>query len=164
MPDIKKPKLKEVKDDKDEDINKPDYEDLYKRALADYQNLKKQTMREKEEFAKFANEKLLEEVLPVYDNLKLAQLHSTNGENGSSIDEGIKHVTKQFKEALEKFGVEEIAATDQLFDHNLMDAIGKQETDDESKDSLVSQEVRPGYKLNGKVIAHAKVIVWEFNK
>lgn len=160
MTDSKKPKLKE--EQKEEE--KCDYENLYKRALADYQNLRKQTIQEKEEFAKFANERLLEGMLPVYDNLKLALMHSANGSNGSSIDDGVKYVAKQFKEVLEKFGIEEIETVDKPFDHNLMEAISMKEATDKEKDGHVAEEVRPGYKLNGKVIVHAKVIVWEFKK
>ncbi|MDP2736642.1 MAG: nucleotide exchange factor GrpE, partial [bacterium] len=52
-----------------------DWQNLYKRALADYQNLLKQTAKEKMEFAVYANENMLREILPVYDNLKMAMEH-----------------------------------------------------------------------------------------
>ncbi len=137
------------KDDNSENKYK-ELENRYKRAMADYQNLIKQTAKEKQEFVKYANEQFLYEILPVYDNLKMALKHS--GEKNDKWIEGVNYVVKQFKSVLENAGVEEIETVGKKFDHNLMEAIdGRGET--------VKQEVRPGYKLRGKVIAPAKVIL-----
>ena len=142
-------------------------EDKYKRALADYQNLLKQTAKEKIEFAVYANEQMLKEILPVYDHLKLAIEHH-NGESSDDWLKGVEHVVKQFKDVLEKIGVEEIKVKDlptgqagKKFDHNLMDAVSSEETEDENLDGLVARQVKAGYKLNGKVIEPAKVIVYK---
>ncbi len=124
----------------------------YKRALADYQNLVKQTVVEKQEFAKFANEQLLYEILPVYDNLKLALTHAKQTPNNANIIKGVEYVIKQFKDVLGNLGVEEIETVGKKFDHYTMEAV-------EGKGDKVKQEVRPGYKLNGKVIVVAKVIL-----
>ncbi|MDP2736619.1 MAG: nucleotide exchange factor GrpE, partial [bacterium] len=140
----------------------------YKRALADYQNLLKQTAKEKMEFAVYANENMLREILPVYDNLKMAMEHH-NGESSDDWLKGVEHVVKQFKDVLEKIGVEEILvpteasgkAKDKKFDHNLMDAIQSEETEDKKLDGQVAKQVKAGYKLNGKVIEPAKVIVYK---
>lgn len=126
-------------------------EDKYKRALADYQNLTKQTAKEKQEFAKYANERFLCEILPVYDNLKMAIEHSDENNHDKWL-EGVKYVIKQFKTVLESAGVEEIKTVGEKFDHNTMEAV-------EGKGETVKQEARPGYKLHGKVIAPAKVIL-----
>jgi len=136
------------------------FEDKYLRALADYQNLLKQTAKEKMEFAVYANEQLLKEILPVYDHLKLAMEHH-NGESSDEWLAGVKHVVKQFKDVLEKIGVEEIKVKDKKFDHNLMDAIKSEETKDENLDGQVAKEVKAGYKLNGKIIEPAKVVVYK---
>ncbi|MFH0956020.1 MAG: nucleotide exchange factor GrpE [Candidatus Falkowbacteria bacterium] len=144
------------------------YQDRYKRALADYQNLLKQTAKEKMEFAIYTNEQMLKEILPVYDHLKMAIEHH-NGESNDDWFKGVEHVVKQFKDVLEKIGVEEILVSteasgkvkDKKFDHNLMDAIKSEETEDESLDGLVAKQVKAGYKLNGKVIEPAKVIVYK---
>lgn len=141
-------------------LPKRDCENLYKRALADYQNLLKQTAKEKMEFAVFANEQMLKEILPVYDHLKLAIEHH-NGESTDGWLKGVEHVVKQFKDVLEKIGVEEIKVKDKKFDHNLMDAVGSEETEDESLDGKVAKQVKAGYRLNGKVIEAAKVIVYK---
>jgi molecular chaperone GrpE len=136
-------------------------EDKYKRVLADYQNLLKQTAKDKMEFAKFANEQLLYEILPVYDNLKASIQHAdeTAGANGWLV--GIKYIIKQFKDVLEKIGVEEIKVKDKKFDHNTMEAVGSEETEDEKLDGAVAKQVKAGYRLNGKVIEAAKVVVYK---
>lgn len=135
------------------------FKDRYKRALADYQNLLKQTAREKMEFAMYANEHILKEILPVYDNLKLAVEHN-NGLSDEWLN-GVEHVVKQFKDVLEKIGVEEINVKDGEFDHNNMEAVKNQETEDEKLDGFVACQMKAGYKLNGKVIEAAKVIVYK---
>ena len=127
-------------------------EHKYKRALADYQNLVKQTAREKWEFAKFANEQLLQEILPVYDNLKLALEHANKTPNNGNIKDGVQHIVKQFKNTLKDAGVEEIKTVGEKFNPETMEAV-------EGKGEKVKKEVKPGYKLNGKVIMPAKVIL-----
>jgi len=140
---------------KKKDDLKEKYKELehkYKRALADYQNLLKRTAEEKQEFVKFANEQLLHEILPVYDNLKLALEHADKASDNTNIRDGVKYVIKQFKDILNNLGVEEIETIGKKFDHNTMEAV-------EGKGDKVKKEVKPGYKLHGKVIVPAKVIV-----
>ncbi len=130
-----------------------DFENKYKLALADYQNLLKRTAEEKAEFAKYANQELVMEILPVYDNLKLALFHAQETPNNANIISGIGYVIKQFKDALENLGVEEIKIkAGDKFDHHLMEAV-------EGRGEKVKQVLKPGYKLRGKVIVAAKVIV-----
>lgn len=128
------------------------FENKYLRALADYQNLLKQTAKEKTEFIKYALEDFLHDILPVYDHLKLSLQGLSEEENKNPWAQGVNHVLKQFKEALTTRGVEEIKTVGEKFDHSTMEALdGSGET--------VNKEVRPGYRLNGKVIRPAKVIV-----
>lgn len=140
--------------------DKKSFEDKYKRALADYQNLLKQTVKEKMEFAMFANELMLKEILPVYDHLKMAIEHH-NGESSDNWLEGIKHVVKQFKDVLEKQGVREVKTKDQEFDHNTMEAISNEETDNEELDGKVAKQMKAGYTLNGKIVEAAKVVIYK---
>jgi len=134
------------------EVREEDFEHKYKRALADYQNLVKQTAKEKQEFVKFANEQFLHEILPVYDNLKLALIHAKSMPNNANIKDGVKYVIKQFKDVLSAAGVEEIETVGKKFDHHTMEAV-------EGKGDKVVKEVKPGYKLRGKVIVAAKVVV-----
>ena len=151
------------KADKNEPENKPqkieEFEAKYLRALADYQNLIKQTTREKGEFVKYANEGLLMELLPVYDHLKMSLTHPAENDNWLA---GVKHVLNQFKKILAESGVAEIETAGKKFDHETMDAAETQATEDESQDELVAKELKAGYMLNGKVIIPARVVVYKF--
>ncbi|MDD5031603.1 MAG: nucleotide exchange factor GrpE [Patescibacteria group bacterium] len=129
-----------------------DWQNKYLRALADYQNLLKRTAQEKVEFVKYANEDLILSIIPVYDNLKMSLAHTDETVEKNGWLEGIKHVIRQFKDVLASMGVEEIKTIGEKFDHNTMEAI-------EGKGDKVVKELRPGYKLNGKVIVAAKVVV-----
>lgn len=137
------------------------FEDKYKRALADYQNLLKQTAKEKTEFVRFANEHLIYEILPVYDNLKVSIKHINEVVEESDWFAGIKHIIKQFSDVLKNLGIEEIDVYEKKFDHNLMEAIDSKETENKQEDGLVAEEVKSGYKLNGKMIIPAKVVVYK---
>lgn len=139
------------------------FEQKYKRALADYQNLLKRTAQEKEEFAKYANEQLLYEMIPVYDNLKMAINHS-NGDNNDNWLDGVKYVVKQFQDVLSGLGVEEVKTIGEKFDHNTMEAVENEPIKDKKKDGVVSKELKAGYWLKGKVIIPAKVVVYKFEK
>lgn len=139
--------------------NCAELENKYKRALADYQNLLKQTAQEKMGIIKYANEQLLHEMIPIYDNLKISMKH-IGDESDNSWLQGISYVIKQFKDSLEKSGVVEIEAEGKSFDHHTMEAIEKEETDEKEKDGMVAKELKSGYKLNGKVISAARVVVY----
>jgi len=138
-----------------------DYENLYKRALADYQNLIKRSAEEKGEFIKFANERFIMELLPVYDNLKTAINFADESVQSNGWAEGIKYVIKQFKEVLENKGIKEVETIGQKFDHNKMEAVSEEEVEDDKKDGLVAKELKAGYELNGKVIEPARVVVYK---
>jgi len=138
-----------------------DLENKYKRALADYQNLLKQTAKDRQEFIIYANEELIMDFMPVYENLKLAVNHSNGKEEENEWLQGIKYVIKQFQEVLKNYNVEEIKTVGEKFDHNLMEALEKEETENEEDDGLVARELSPGYLLNGKVIKAARVVVYE---
>ncbi|MFA4942228.1 MAG: nucleotide exchange factor GrpE [Patescibacteria group bacterium] len=131
-----------------------DYKELYLRALADYQNLARQSQKEKEEFFRYALADFLQDLLPVYDNLKMSVANLKEEEAKSPWVEGVRFVLKQFKDILEARGVEEIKTIGEAFDHATMEAL-------EGEGLVVDKEVKAGYKLNGKVISPAKVIVKE---
>jgi molecular chaperone GrpE len=143
----KKPRFEFISDEENDSA-----ENKYLRALADYQNLLRQSAKEKTEFVKYALADFLHNVLPVYDHLKLSMRGLSEEEAKNPWAEGVSHVLKQFKEVLASHGIEEIKTTGEKFDHDLMEAI-------DGQGEKVKQEIMPGYKLNGKVIRAAKVIV-----
>jgi nucleoside triphosphatase len=131
---------------------KEDFEHKYKRALADFQNLLKRTAEEKAEFAKFANEQLILDIIPVYDHLVISFEHIDESARNNGWGEGIKYVVKQFSDVLKNMGVEEIDPTGKEFDPRTMEAI-------EGKGERVKKTVKRGYILKGKVIVPARVVL-----
>lgn len=148
--DKEKKKLKK-RIEKLEEHNK-DLQEKCDRALADYHNLEERKKEEKKEFVKYSNEKLLQELLPVFDNLKISLHHVSEEERENAWVKGVEYVIKQFREILEDNGVKEIEVEGKEFDHETMEAV-------EGEGNKVKKEVKPGYKLNGKVIIPAKVMV-----
>jgi molecular chaperone GrpE len=146
-PYVKKAVLKIVKD-----LEKGDFENKYKLALADYQNLLKKTAADKTEFAKYAISDLLEDIIPVYDHLKMSLSGLPPEEENSAWVTGVKYVLKQFKDVLETRGVMEVKTVGEKFNHHHMEAL-------EGDGDVVAKEVMPGYLLNGRLIKAAKVIL-----
>jgi len=136
----------------EEPIEPDDWQNKYLRALADYQNLLKQTARDKDEFYQYALANFLHELLPVYNNLKASVANLSPEEQKNPWVEGVKYVLKQFKEVLESKGLEEIRVMGEKFDPETMEAISGQ-------GDIVQKEIGSGYKLKGKVIIPAKVVV-----
>ena len=139
-----------------------DLEYKWKRALADYQNLQKETAKEKAEFVKFANSAILMEILPVYENLKISLEHADENNHDAWL-KGIKHVIKQFENILKDNGVEIINPVDSEFNPAEHEAVEKMETDDEKQVNKIAKVVKIGYKLHDRVIQAAKVVVYAHN-
>lgn len=162
--DIKEPSLKKAKIKKEKPNKYQDkYHEVveqYRRALADYQNLAKQKDKEMSDFVKYANSSLLQDILPVYDNLKLSLIHADESSNWL---EGVKYVVKQFKDILATKGIKEIVTIGQPFDHDTMEALEEVATDQANLDNQVAKELKPGYLLHDRVLSSAKVAVYKFN-
>ncbi|MCK4401809.1 nucleotide exchange factor GrpE [bacterium] len=128
------------------------------RLHAEFDNFKKRTAREYGALAKFANEKLINEILPVIDNFKRADDSADKANNIKDIKNGIKLVLKQFEDILRQNGLEEIISHGAQFDPDKHEAVIQVETDKHPEDTVV-EEVRTGYKLHGKVIRPSLVKV-----
>lgn len=144
-----------IKDIREKEENRA-WEDKYKRALADYQNLQKNTEKNQAEFIKYALEDTILDLLNVYDHLKLSLSSLPKEERKSAWVEGVSHVLRQFKELLERKGVKELNSLGEKFDYQTMEAL-------EGKGDYVVKEVSSGYRLNDKLIRPAKVIVGDKN-
>ncbi len=138
-----------------------EYLNGWKRAKADYINLKKESEKREQEMAQFANAALILELLPVYDNFKLAWQHipAEHQQNDEWL-KGVEQIKKQFAEVLKNLGIEEIKTVGEKFNPEFHEALGK-----EKKDGVVSgtitAELKSGYKLFEKVLEPAKVKVAE---
>ncbi|MFH0815172.1 MAG: nucleotide exchange factor GrpE [Candidatus Falkowbacteria bacterium] len=135
-----------------------EYLNGWKRAMADYQNLVKDVAKEKLEFVKFANQNLILELLLILDNFKLAFGKISATEQNSAWMVGFAHIKKQLEDFLKENGVEEIKTVGEKFDPMFHEAIEKVEGS-EKESGLIVEEKKPGYKLHGKVVQAAKVII-----
>ena len=135
------------------------YYDQLVRTMADMENFKKRAARERQDAIKYANEALLERIIPVLDNFEAA-LAAANAPNTSvqSLQSGVNMIQTQLRSAMSEAGLEEIDAAGQPFDPNIHEAISQQETD-EVPEGQVVQQVRKGYKLRERLLRPASVIV-----
>jgi len=135
------------------------YKDLYLRAFAEQENIKKRLEREKDEIVKFANENLIKELLTVLDNLERAIDHAEKGENNQeSVIEGIRMTCQSFKDILKKFGVQPVAALGEKFDPQFHEA-AMQEEDPNKEEGTIIKEIQRGYLLKDRLIRPAMVVV-----
>ena len=134
------------------------HHDLYLRTLADMENLRKRSQREKEDLAKFGNEMILREILPVLDNLERAVEHADQDNSATGLLEGVKMTLDQFGKVLDKFHVVAIEAIGQEFDPALHQAMGQIETEEYAA-NVVAQEMQKGYLLNDRLLRPSMVMI-----
>lgn len=141
-------------DNKEEKIE--ELTDTLQRLQAEYSNYRRRTQQEKETMGIFANEKILNELIPVMDNMERAMDACTDKED--SMYKGIDMVQKQLKATFEKFGLEEIESEGQEFDPNLHLAVMQEPVDGVDANQVV-MVLQKGYKLNTKTLRPAMVKV-----
>lgn len=139
----------EVKED--EDLNTK-----YLRLMADFQNYKKRTEKQKSEIHAYANEKIVLKLIEVMDNFERAL--GADASEGDSFKQGIEMIFKQLSDVLTDAGVKEIEAESTVFDPNFHNAVMMEDTD-KVESGMVSEVLQKGYTLNGKVIRPAMVKV-----
>ncbi len=131
----------------------------YLRAVADLENFRRRMVREKDELRQFAISGVLEDLLPVVDNLTLA-LGAAKQPNADlkNLTGGVEMVLTQLKSALSGHGLKEINPSGQAFDANLHESISAQPSADVPEGNVASV-VRPGFSLNGRLLRPASVVV-----
>lgn len=134
------------------------YKDMYFRARADYQNLKKRTEKEKSDIYAFANEKFASDLLEVLDNFDRAVGQDATESTGTGFIEGMEMIRVQLVGVLSKNNVEEIAAVGEEFDPNFHHAV-MMEPSDKFESGKVTEVLQKGYCLKDKVIRPAMVKV-----
>jgi molecular chaperone GrpE len=132
--------------------------DRFLRQTADFDNYKKRAAREKQEASTFANENLLQKLIPTLDAFEKALAAAGTDPAAQSLRAGIVMVSSQLKSTLAEAGLEEIDATGQIFDPNSHEALSQQETD-EVPEGHVLQQIRKGYKFRNRLLRPAGVIV-----
>ena len=130
------------------------------RTTADFDNFKKRATREKQDAIKYANESLLQKLIPILDNfdMALSAAQNTQSDGSQSLQAGINMIFQQLKSLLAESGVEEIDAAGKPFDPNLHEAVSQKETTDVPEGQVV-QQLRKGYKLKDRLLRPATVIV-----
>lgn len=129
--------------------------DRLKRIMAEFENYKKRSGKERELLYNSLLADIVSSFLPVIDNLEKAAEAKTEDEN---YKQGLELVLKQFKDVLTKFGVEEIKTVGEIFDPEVHEAVSSIQDETKGEKEIV-QEFRKGYKINTKVIRHAMVVV-----
>jgi molecular chaperone GrpE len=132
--------------------------DRYVRAVADLDNFRKRIQRERAETARFAEESLIRDLLPVVDNLERALSHAQDGGNGQPLVDGVNLVLRSLRDILEKHGVTRIEARGEVFDPARHEALARVEIDDEEPNRVVDQ-YQPGYMLHDRLLRAAQVTV-----
>lgn len=155
--------LSNSQDDNQEDLvanlqrKNEELESKYKRALADYQNLLRNSAEEKKEFLKYSLEEFLLEILPIYDNLNISINSLSEEQSKNPWVEGVKYTIKQFDDFFSRNGVEKIKTIGEKFDYNSMEAV-------EGEGDYVVKELRAGYKLKDKIIIPARIVAGSKDK
>lgn len=129
--------------------------DRLKRIMAEFENYKKRSNKEREMLYNSLLADIVSSFLPVIDNLEKALSTETEDEN---YKQGIELVLKQFNDVLAKFGVEEIKTVGETFDPEVHEAVSSIQDEAKGEKEIV-QEYRKGYKIGTKVIRHSMVVV-----
>lgn len=134
------------------------FRDLALRSQADLENYKKRAAREKDEAIKYANNSLLERLIPMVDNFELG-LEAARGEGKNSpIFSGMSMVLKQLNDFLREHGLQPLDATGQNFDPNLHEAIAH-EPSEEYPEGVVVRQTRRGYRMKDRLLRPSSVVV-----
>lgn len=149
---------KEVNTENKDMVSKQDYDELddrYKRLLAEFENFKKRSSKEREGLYNSILSDVVEVILPVVDNLENAAKVETKDLN---YKQGVELVLKQLKDVLSSKGIEEIKTVGETFDPELHEAVSSIQ-DENLGEKEIAQEYRKGYKIGTRVIRHSMVVV-----
>ena len=134
-----------------------EYKNKYLRALADFDNYKKRSAIEREQFVQFANETLISELLPIIDGFGRAMEAAEKMDAGQEMLKGLALIKRQLEDVLKKHGVLEVEALGKPYDPNIHEAILQKAH--EGPEGVIIEEMQKGYTLHGRVIRPSMVIV-----
>lgn len=168
----------QVQDVEDDDSEEAEVADMFKKLqdteaelqksktdylylMAEFDNYRKRTVKEKADIIKNASEKVLKDLLPIVDDFERGLQATKDDADGQSVRSGMELIYNKLVKFLESNGVKAIESTGADFDADLHDAIAKIPAPDYSLKGKVVDTTTKGYTLNGKVLRHAKVVVGE---
>ena len=132
------------------------YCDKYVRAHAEFENARKRMEKDKLDYARFANDSLILEFLPILDNLEIAEKHIKEAKDFKAVQGGVDMIQLQIQKFLKDLGVERIKTEGGKFDPHLHEPIEAVEDADKEEGDILA-ELKPGYKLNGRLLRPASV-------
>lgn len=127
--------------------------------MAEFDNFRKRTIKEKSELIKNAAEAVLKGLLPIVDDFERGLKATENVEDPDAVRDGMELIYQKLVKYLEKNGVKAIDPEDREFDTNRHEAISAVPVQDEAQKGKILDTVEKGYMLNDKVLRHAKVVV-----
>lgn len=133
-------------------------QDKYLRLYAEFENFRKRSQKEKEEFSRYAHEQVLKEFLPVLDDFERALAHAENAKDIKVLVDGVKMVEKQMVGVLDRFGLKSFQTLGEKFNPHLHEAMAHQDSHEHDPDTVMA-EYRRGYTLQGKLVRPALVAV-----
>ena len=148
---------KKKKDKKDTQIE--ELTDRVQRQMAEFDNFRKRTLKEKAELIKNGGEKAINAILPILDDLERALQNMQKAEDVKAIYEGVELIYQKFLKNLHQEGLEKMEPVGEAFDTDFHEAVALVPAPSEEQKGKVLDCVQTGYKLNEKVIRHAKVVV-----
>ncbi len=134
----------------------PDYRELFLRLKAELDNTRKIFEREKMDAIRYANEKLLTEIIPVVDNFERAMGSFSEGHDAEKVKTGLKIAQDELHQVLQRHGVQIVESKGKDFDPKVHEAVAVVETD-EAEDGAIVDEFQKGYTLNGRLIRPSRV-------
>jgi molecular chaperone GrpE len=142
-----------------EQVEKAKNDYLY--LMADFENYKKNMIKERSDYMKYGSERLIVELLDVLDNFDRAletKIEADNNDSVESFKKGMELTASEFRTILKKFGVEELPCKGEPFDPNFHEALGSEETD-AVQPGYITNVFKNAYKLHDRIVRPAQVIV-----
>ena len=133
--------------------------DRYLRTVAEFENFKRRTQKEKAELIFNGSEKTVSAILPILDDMERAAANANKTDDIHALEEGWELIFKKLLKTLEGLGVKKIETQDKAFDVDFHEAVAMVPNVEDNKKGKVIDCVQTGYTLNEKVIRHAKVAV-----
>ena len=155
--EVKEPTLEDKIADLEAQLEKEKKEYLF--LMAEFDNFRKRTLKEKMEIMKNGAEKAMGDILPLIDDFERALQAMNEQTDVNSLREGVELIYNKFVKYLKSNGVEAIDSDKAEFDTELHEAVANFPTPDEEMKGKVIDTVQKGYKINDKVLRHAKVVV-----
>ena len=151
-------KKKEKKEDSKKDEQIAELNDKLMRTMAEFDNFRKRSEREKSQMFEVGAKSIVEKILPVIDNFERGLASVPEADKGGAFVQGMEQIYKQFMTSLESVGVKPIDAVGKEFDPNFHNAVMHAE-DENFGENIVSEELQKGYMYKESVVRHSMVKV-----